>query len=66
MAILQTRVFLACLVTSTPALRWELAVAYAKHMDELARVIALHLKVRRWHAISSTWKPSYSSWAALA
>jgi hypothetical protein len=50
MAILQTRVFLACLVTSTPALRWELAVAYAKHMDELARVIALHLKVRRWLA----------------
>jgi hypothetical protein len=48
MAILQTRVFLACLFTSTPALRWELAVAYAKHMDELAEVIRWHLRARRW------------------
>lgn len=50
MALLQTRVFLACFFHSTDDLRFELAVASVRNLDEFVGVIAWHIKARSWLA----------------
>lgn len=47
------RVWCACLVTSTEALRFELSVACAHNLDACASVVRWHIKVRRWLGLVS-------------
>lgn len=42
------RLFIACLVASTPELRWELSVAQTRRLTVAERIIRGHLRARGW------------------
>lgn len=50
--MLSARLFIACLVASSPELRWELSVARTRRLTAAERIIQGHLKAR---AVFSRW-----------